>query len=153
MPCFDGLFNSEEFDNIVQDLLFDFATWYSYAHLRLQTDSTLATFEKVTGYLGESLRKFAEACEDIDTLELPSEARKRRRNAKGNGGDGDSSDRRRKYFNLHTFKMHALGHQIQNTRYYGVPCGNDSKPVSVTLFALCHTVIDSHSSLSANMFA
>jgi hypothetical protein len=81
MPAFEGLF-PPQYDNIVQDLLFDLAAWHAFAKMRLHTDSTLALFEIITASLGRTLRLFAsEVCTHVKTFALPREVEATQRRA------------------------------------------------------------------------
>ncbi|KAL0563662.1 hypothetical protein V5O48_018402 [Marasmius crinis-equi] len=79
MPCFEHLFPKKKDDKVVQDLLFDLATWHAYAKLRLHTDSTVASLRETTRQLGQSLRAFHKAAEKFDTHETPKEMAARQR--------------------------------------------------------------------------
>ncbi|PSR74642.1 hypothetical protein PHLCEN_2v9671, partial [Hermanssonia centrifuga] len=118
IPCIEGLL-PPTLDKIVLDLLWDLAVWHALAKLRLHTDSTLRVLEKATTYLGSSVRRFARACDDIDTRELPHEeaARGRRQTAKGKGTT--TTGKKRKTLNLQTSKWHDLGHVPARIRSSG----------------------------------
>ena len=87
------------------DLLFELVTWHALAKLRRHGNVSVVDLEASTRRLGIILRKFYdEICENTDTRELPSNevarigpARKRRK-------------KKKKIFNLFTYKVHALGH-------------------------------------------
>ncbi|KAL0563301.1 hypothetical protein V5O48_018770, partial [Marasmius crinis-equi] len=79
MPCFEQLFPKKKDDRVVQNLLFDLATWHAYAKLRLHTDSTVASLQEATRQLGQSLRAFHKAAEKFDTHETPKEMAARQR--------------------------------------------------------------------------
>jgi hypothetical protein len=53
IPVFDGLFDGEDNDEILQ-LLFVFAHWHGLAKLRMHTDQTLALLDEATALLGAS---------------------------------------------------------------------------------------------------
>jgi hypothetical protein len=81
MPAFEGLFPAE-YDQIVQDLLFDLSAWHAFAKMRLHTDSTLAFFEIITTSLGRTLRQFAaDVCGNVKTFALPREEEATQRRA------------------------------------------------------------------------
>jgi hypothetical protein len=110
----------------ILDLLFDFCTFHGLAKLRLQTDTTLQDLEKSVTRLGESLRLFKQTtCDVYHTTELPSEeaARGRRRAAlsrKGNAADTQQGSRKKKKeFNLETYKLHSLGDYAHSIRMFG----------------------------------
>ena len=123
IPVFDRLFD-ERHDEIIQDLLFLCAHWHALAKLRLHTDYTLTFLEEVTAALGDKLRLFqSHICMAYDTFELPREAaaRQRREVIKQCGESSKHLDngRRRKTFNLNTYKHHALGDYVHMIRTYG----------------------------------
>uniref|UniRef100_A0A8H8CGN3 Uncharacterized protein n=1 Tax=Psilocybe cubensis TaxID=181762 RepID=A0A8H8CGN3_PSICU len=144
MPVFEGLLPRKH-DEFIQNMLFTLCTWHAYAKLRLQTTSTLNGLKSTTKTLGKLLRGFAkDICPHYDTVELPQEeaARVRRRaNAvkKGkilpnsrrktrNSGPIDEDDsttqsKRRKVFNLLTYKLHALGDYVASIWRYGPTSG------------------------------
>ncbi|KAL0063828.1 hypothetical protein AAF712_009273 [Marasmius tenuissimus] len=127
MPCFEGLFDDPAVDKMVQDLLFDLATWHAYAKLQLHTDSTVVSFEDATSRLGKSLRKFAKDSDKFETTETPREveARGRRavaaakRKADGSGTAPKKSGARVKKFSLATAKLHFLGDYPSAIKEYG----------------------------------
>ncbi|KAK1225782.1 hypothetical protein PQX77_011262 [Marasmius sp. AFHP31] len=126
MPCFEGLFDDPVVDNMVQDLLFDLATWHAYAKLRLHTDSTVVSFEDATSTLGKSLRKFAKDSEEFETTETPREVEARGRRAVAAAkrrSDGSAAPKksgaRVKKFSLTTAKLHFLGDYPSAIKEYG----------------------------------
>ena len=55
-------------------LLFDLATWHTFAKLRLHTDTTLDDFRAVMSALGKSVHMFIkDVCSLYNTMELPKE--------------------------------------------------------------------------------
>ncbi|PPQ89051.1 hypothetical protein CVT25_006542, partial [Psilocybe cyanescens] len=73
IPVFEGLLPKKH-DDIVQDLLFELATWHGLAKLRLHTEFTITDLENSATRLGTLLRKFkADVCCAYDTRDLPSE--------------------------------------------------------------------------------
>ena len=74
IPAIEGLLPKKHEKHIL-DLLFLLATWHAYAKLRLHTDHTLTSFERLTKPLGAALRHFGGKLSDsFDTKELPKEA-------------------------------------------------------------------------------
>ncbi|KAF8057993.1 hypothetical protein FPV67DRAFT_1429294 [Lyophyllum atratum] len=140
MPVFEGLF-PEPHDEIVQNLLFECAHWHTLAKLRMHTDLTLKIFEDVTVSLGNAFRRFEnETCAAYTTYELPREfeARKRREAKTRAGKDASdtskdtsvestsasakppqSARRRKRAFNMATYKFHALADYPGMIRLYG----------------------------------
>ncbi|KAL0057177.1 hypothetical protein AAF712_016187 [Marasmius tenuissimus] len=128
MPCFEGLFNDQRIDQMVQDLLFNLATWHAYSKLRLHTDSTVASFEDATVQLGKSLRKLAKDSENFNTKETPREVETRERRAvttaKRSSGTGKPTTTKKsgaqvKKFSLSTAKLHFLGDYPSAIKEYG----------------------------------
>ncbi|TFY82301.1 hypothetical protein EWM64_g1718 [Hericium alpestre] len=130
MPVFENLLGPP-YDNIIQDLLFDLATWHALAKLRLHTDLSLEDFRTATTLLGQTVRKFVKkVCPDWDTRELPKEyaARGRRRQARTNQSGQSASTKelstalgtkKRKTLNLLTYKWHSLGDYPDSIPYQG----------------------------------
>ena len=124
MPVFDGLF-PEPHNNIIQDLIFTCAHWHALAKLRMHTDLTLKILEEVTISLGDLFRQFDRTtCAAYKTLELPREfeARKRREGEGKNSAKSTSEQgttRRRRTFNMATYKFHALADYPDMIRLYG----------------------------------
>ncbi|KAH9922415.1 uncharacterized protein B0H18DRAFT_935413 [Fomitopsis serialis] len=155
IPVFEGLLPPPH-NEIILDLLFEFALFHGLSKLRLHTEETLKIFSIVTKSLGELMARFkAETCEAYDTYELPREEAARgrrtaamRQRASGHGkthaddhatpqsssaaNPGRSKKRanetvaqrkeqlepvtrqatnrrKRKEFNLQTFKWHSFG--------------------------------------------
>lgn len=107
---FDGLFPNASHNNIVLDLLFDFAVWHAYAKLRLHTDTTLSLFDDCLRSLGFLLRLFkSKVCSVYPARQLPSEEAARVR------GDGSRS----REFRLDTYKIHSMGHYSGSIREVG----------------------------------
>jgi hypothetical protein len=132
IPVFEGLLPPQH-DNIVRKLLFECSTYHGLAKLRLHTEHTVTELEYSTTRLGEVLRTFqTEVCSAYDTKELPSEeAARGRRNAKKQIQSSKKvrltqpkskeaqRSRRRKLFNLNTYKVHALGAYPRAIRMFG----------------------------------
>lgn len=147
-----------EHDVIVIDLLFELATWHSFAKLRLHTESTVTALEASTNRLGVILRKFASVtCEAFVTCELPSEeARRGRRKAalakrKGPATEPVQKKRRimheqgaarRRVFTLDSYKLHALGDYPKMIRLFGTTDGYSTQLV-LFFFLRCFTVFSS----------
>ncbi|ESK86840.1 hypothetical protein Moror_15094, partial [Moniliophthora roreri MCA 2997] len=120
LPCYEGLFIPHH-DNIIQDLLFTFATWHSYCAMRQHTDSHLATFKTVTKELGALMRKYVkEVCSQYETVELLRERQAQvewstKKNPEGEIMQGAI----KKHFTMVNYKTHALGHYVCSIKYYG----------------------------------
>lgn len=100
----------------------------------MHTDDTLGLLDCATTALGTEFRKFSNVtCPSFDTRELrrESEARTRRELKKKAANtetaqstapplaSSEQSQRRRKTFNLRTYKYHALGDYANTIRRYG----------------------------------
>jgi hypothetical protein len=126
----------------VLDLVFVMGCWHAYAKLRLHTEHTLASFERLTADLGTLLRHFSTVtCASFKTTELPRERAARIRRAAnapgvvtpGGGSNGKS-------FNLSTYKLHSLGDYPQTIRERGTTdnytsqrVGRGFRPISTSL--------------------
>jgi hypothetical protein len=152
MPVLEGLLPAP-FDDYVQDLLFDLASWHAYAKLRMHTDSTLESFEKATASLGQQLRKFAtKTCAAFATKETPREeaARHRRaaaKRAKAAAAAGSTSasaaptrdetpGAKQKLYNLFTYKIHALGDYVRTIRWFGTTDSYSTQIVGCHIYTL-----------------
>lgn len=141
MPVFEGLLPSPH-NEIVLDLLFDLATWHSFAKLRIHTDDTLFLFDVATRQLGHSVRKFQRTtCTVYQTTELPDEsaARVRRQAAlmKKNPSrtQNTSGIPKIKTLNLSTYKYHALGDYVDMIREYGTTDSYSTQIVSALFYS------------------
>ncbi|KAK6972044.1 GLOBIN domain-containing protein [Favolaschia claudopus] len=130
----------EPHNGIVITVCFTLATWHAYAKLRLHTDTSLNCFRNTTSELGVEMRRFSRrTCEEYATYELPSEYNRRvRRQAKKNSKTNSSStapaqtSKKRKYFNLSTYKWHSVGH------YPDIPRVGTTDSVSTQNSELAH---------------
>ena len=106
---------------MILDLVFVMGCWHAYAKLRLHTEQTLASFERLTTDLGILLRHFSTVtCAAFRTKELPRERAARiRRTANTPGSVTSSGGLKTKGFNLSTYKLHALGDYPQTIRERG----------------------------------
>ncbi|KAF7327131.1 hypothetical protein MKEN_00289800 [Mycena kentingensis (nom. inval.)] len=120
LPVAQGLFG--DFDELVQQLVFQFQVWHAFAKLRLHTSATIERFQDATTALCATIRKFARDTAGVDTRELPREqaAQARQAAAKAakraaSGGDSEAPahdaapvEQRVKMLNLNTYKFHCL---------------------------------------------
>ena len=125
-----------EQNKILLDLAFDMATWHSYGKLRTHTTHTINSFRTQTKALGSQLRRYVnKVCSKHKTKRLPGEAAAsyRRKAAKVNKatsatqqqpnpsstGSKAREDPNLKYFNLETYKIHALGDYPDHIERFG----------------------------------
>ncbi|KAF5323658.1 hypothetical protein D9758_017135 [Tetrapyrgos nigripes] len=134
-PAFEDLLDKSEQNKIVQDLLFDLMTFHAHAKLRVQTDSTIDTFQLAVQSLGQSLRKFAKnTCRFYSTTkELPREAearlrQKAKKQAKKEARSGKAATStateeqpsiKGKKFSMKTYKTHAPSHYPEHAKIFG----------------------------------
>ncbi|KAK7688185.1 hypothetical protein QCA50_008555 [Cerrena zonata] len=124
VPAFEGLFDNNEDNKLVEQLLFKMAEWHAFAKLRMHTEETVKHLEKLTTNLGVLMRKFSTiTCSRTETYELPREkaARERRQAEQSKSSDSPSAPtgKKRKGLNLNTYKWHALGHYVRFIRLFG----------------------------------
>ena len=121
LPALDGLLPAPHNEAIL-DLVFVMGCWHAYAKLRLHTELTLTSFERVTADLGVLLRHFTTiTCNAFKTTELPREraAHLRRATADAPAQAASGGGPKPKGFNLNTYKLHALGDYPQSIRERG----------------------------------
>lgn len=112
--------------------------WHGLAKLRIHSEITLELLQRETVRLGEELRRFQkDICPHYETYESDREAQARvraataRANAQGKSqAEPGSGTKKRKVFNLHTSKIHALGDYVEEIRLYGTTDGYSTHPVS-----------------------
>ena len=142
IPVIEGLL-PKRLERHVLDLLFLLVTWHAYAKLRLHTDNTLDSFDKLTRPLGASIRHFSGKLSDsFPVKELPKEAAARQRRTAANlkkkpvGGSSKLNKLRqgaRKTgvrLNLCTYKFHALGDYVATIRRQGTTDSYNTQIVS-----------------------
>jgi hypothetical protein len=110
----------------------------------MHTDDTLNLLDAATVLLGKQLRHFEKyTCAAFDTYELKQEAdRRQRQQLRSLAGNGEAAvptvptvptpktARRRKTFNLKTYKLHALGDYSACIRNFGTTDSYSTEPVS-----------------------
>lgn len=142
LPVLDGLLPAPH-NNMVLDLVFVLGCWHAYAKLRLHTEQTLASFERVTSDVGTLLRHFSEVtCKAFQTKELPRERAahiQRAANAPGSATPGGGP--KAKGFNLNTYKLHALGDYPQTIRERGTTDNYTTQRVRGWVHPTCQAVI------------
>ncbi|KAF9565461.1 hypothetical protein CPC08DRAFT_629877, partial [Agrocybe pediades] len=129
IPVFEGILPTPRHNVFISELLFVLCTWHALAKLRLHTASTLNGLQETTKSLGQLLRDFVwKICCKYNTKELPREEAARTRRAatnaaKGKGvqnrrskktqsGGKSGSQKKKKVFNLSTYKLHGLGDYV-----------------------------------------
>jgi hypothetical protein len=143
IPVFQGLL-PEPHNTKVLRLLFTFAHWHGLAKLRMHTDATLQILDVATTDLGEQLRAFQrDTCASFETFELKreAEARKRREAKQGSAqttvdSSRKANQRRRKTFNLQTYKIHALGDYVSTIRMLGTTDSYTTAIASISVSCL-----------------
>ena len=124
MPVFDGLLPRPH-GPVIQDLLFELATWHAFAKLRLHTTDTLNFLDASTKSLSQSVRKFVDTTKVYTTYELPRETAARGRRVAALAAKSGASvpqnptKRKQKKLNLQTYKFHALGDYADTIRERG----------------------------------
>ncbi|KAJ7315108.1 hypothetical protein DFH08DRAFT_926901 [Mycena albidolilacea] len=113
LPVIDGIL-PDPYNNIILDLWYILTTWHVYAKLRMHKGSTIKSFWTVTSVLGAKVRQFIrDVCTAYTTYELPKETRQRaRRTAQttpSTGASNAATTRKRKDWNISTYKYHSLG--------------------------------------------
>lgn len=138
----------------VLTLLYRLAEWHALAKLRMHTDVTLQQLEKTTTIIGKALRSFRDTISTAYTCkELPGEtSRRARRQRKKNGNSKHSTPAipqppgsemaqdaiplipdispKTKFFNLCTYKLHALGDYVSTIRLFGTTDSYSTQIVS-----------------------
>ena len=66
MPCFNRLFEEDEHNDGIQDIVFLVASFYRFAKLRMHTDVSLSVFDGLTTVLRQDAQYFANyICEEL----------------------------------------------------------------------------------------
>jgi hypothetical protein len=136
-------------------LLFRLAEWHAFAKLRMHTETTLTLMDSATEILGRELRRFqSTTCSAFSTRELPRERAARARKASRKQASKTSTSaeiplaspetpnpspprkRRRKMFNLSTYKTHAIGDYGRTIRMYGPTDSYSTQTVCILVFSL-----------------
>ena len=161
MPCFDGLFEEDTLNDAIQDVVFSMAAFHGFAKLHMHTDSSLSCYDGLTTVLGKDARYFADdVCEQLPAIPLAREvaARRRRQHRKAqqarsasprnhsrsqtpSRSTSPSPSRKRKYFNMYTYKWHNLGHYPDIIRKYGTLDLLGTPKVRSLLLCMLHPTI------------
>lgn len=113
---------------MIQDLLYLLQYWHALAKLRKISETPVKVFDAVTVHLTNALRHFADVvCPAFpNTMETDREYRARRdAQAKAKGKSAAATEsavdggRRRKTFNLNTYKFHSLPDYVESIRRFG----------------------------------
>ncbi|KAJ7166117.1 hypothetical protein C8R46DRAFT_1351546 [Mycena filopes] len=111
IPALEGLL-PEPHNGIVLGLVFTLATWHAQAKLRMHSASSIKAFRTTTTELGASSRHFVRTtCQEYVAYELPKEETRRARRdaAKGTKRTSAVSAKKRKQWNISTYKYHSMG--------------------------------------------
>ncbi len=136
IPAIDGLLPPRD-NEIIINMLFELANWYSLAKLRMHHDVTLENMEYATKHMYEAVKTFAATtCQQHTAVELPSEREARSRRDKKKNPDGPSdSGRRVVTFNVvNTVKFHCLGDHTEYIRRCGPTDNTTTETVSGTAY-------------------
>ncbi|KAJ3548000.1 hypothetical protein NMY22_g1435 [Coprinellus aureogranulatus] len=166
IPAFDGLLpnnldengrvipGKEDENRMLLKLLYRTAELHAFAKLRIHTDGigeangTLDHLEEVTSEFGKLIRQFRDKmAEKYNTVELPSEAARRARQATRQDAGGATrapppeqvstrTRRKQKALNLATYKFHSIGDYAAFIRLFG---GTDS--ISTQVGELAHRLV------------
>jgi hypothetical protein len=146
IPVLEGLLPSS-YEQQVLTLLFVLAQWHALAKLRRHTDASIDALEHTTTKLGHELREFRRYTSEMEVYETPKEVTTRQRRARTRARpraalalDSDCFDeadaavpgRQRKYFNLETSKLHALGDYPDMIRTFGTTDSFSTQTVSLS---------------------
>lgn len=136
IPVFEGLL-PEPHNTDICTLLYVMADLMSLAKLRLHTEDTLASLEAAITRYGQLIRKFATStCPAFETVETPREYEARARRTARKAAKAtpvvsvasntprvdavlEQSGKAPKEYNLHRFKLHALGDVPTSIRMFG----------------------------------
>jgi len=142
MPVFEDLL-PEPYNRIIMDLLFELVQWLSLAKLHQHTECTLCQFEAATVSLGKQMRVFkTKVCPNFETQDTPREAGARARRqavtaaeggkrlTKSQKGKEPAVKRKRREFNLNTYKYHALADYPSTIRHFGTIDNYSTQSVS-----------------------
>jgi hypothetical protein len=137
--------------------------WHGLAKLRMHSDLTLKILDETTTNLGEHFRLFkGTVCASYQTQELDrevtarsrrqtKEAAKRAEKGKDKGKakeiankspelslnvPGPKQPRRKKSFNIQTYKFHVLGDYVASIRLFGTTDSYSTEPVSFKLSSI-----------------
>jgi hypothetical protein len=139
VPVFEGLFPQDHHNKAIVDLLYTLTDWHALAKLAIHTDSTLERLEIATTQLGDQIRHFSDVIgPEFTTFETPAELAKRKRRAASSNQSGTTgaTERRKKGFNLETYKLHALGDYPSDIRNTGSTVGYSTQSVSILISTL-----------------
>ncbi|QRW01148.1 hypothetical protein RhiLY_00145 [Ceratobasidium sp. AG-Ba] len=121
IPALEGLL-PVSIETHILTLLYVLAEWHGLAKLRRHTSASVDALRHTTTRLGHELREFHRYTSEMEVYETPKErtarqrARKRARPRAALANNSDAYDsapvqeneRRRRFFNLDTIKMHSL---------------------------------------------
>jgi hypothetical protein len=163
IPVFEGLL-PEPHNERLMDLLFMMAYWHGMAKLRLHSEPTLETMDRLTTSLGDKFRAFEKhTCSAFVTYELKKEATARERRQSKSAKKPDTSKRlskvsgtskesprkledtskdprRLKTLNLNTYKFHAIGDVVATIRRYGTTDSYSTESVGFLPASACRSL-------------
>jgi hypothetical protein len=108
----------------------------------MHSDSTLSCFDNVTQVLGSTVRRFLRTtCEAYTTYELPQEETRRQKRQAAKNAKGKSNaktGKKRKTWNIYTYKYHSFGDYGDAIKTYGTTDSYSTQIVGSNL--LSHTI-------------
>ena len=140
IPVSEGLLPEPHNGKVLQ-LLFTFGHWHGLAKLRMHTDTTLVILDDETTCLGNQLRQFqSNTCSAFTRWKLMHETKAQERHGKKekkehstapHNSQNDMQGRKRKVFNLQTYKVHSMGDYVSTIKHYGT---TDSYTTAIVSF-------------------
>ncbi|KAG2155200.1 uncharacterized protein EDB93DRAFT_1247691 [Suillus bovinus] len=139
IPVFDGLLPVPH-NKVLMNLLFTMSHWHGLAKLRMHSDITLKILDQQTTHLGEQFRHFKEKAKDAAKCNGNDLGRANEDNGKGKGkGKGKvieqlqylpapKQPRRKKSFNIQTYKFYVLGDYVSSIRHFGTTNSYSTEP-------------------------
>ncbi|KAF8603666.1 hypothetical protein BDV93DRAFT_523134 [Ceratobasidium sp. AG-I] len=133
IPAIEGLM-PRIYEQQIITLLFVLCQWHGLAKLRQHTSKTIDVLRRTTTRLGHELREFRRYTSEFEVYETPKEVTTRQKRTLKKARpraalafDSDCLDeankaipaRQRKYFNLETSKLHALGDYPEMIETFG----------------------------------
>ena len=157
IPATQGLL-PEPHNSKVMTLLFRLTEWHALAKLQMHTEHTLNALNQSTVAIGQELRSFQAWTRGFKTVELPREKEAREHCSRKKAASktsaqtgpfcqqpqnpptqdaalshmqqDDGNEPTTKFFNLLTYKLHALGDYVQTIQQFGTTDSYSTQIVS-----------------------